>query len=76
MGNKIGVGKRAMVLSATLGRREWREGGGLMVTRVPLPCTCISINEQGIACLLFETQGGFIHECFKLGDPALNVRWE
>ena len=72
----VEVGKRAMVHPFSFGAREERTGGGVTTVRVAMPCVCESINEQGIACLAFTTNGGIIRECFKLGDPALDVRWK
>lgn len=72
----IAVGKRATVLPVIIGRFEERTKGGITTVRKPMPCVCESINEQGVACLAFTTRGGIIRECFRLGDPALDVRWE
>lgn len=72
----IKPGMRAIVQPVSFGAREERKGGGVTTLRVPMPCTCESINEQGIVTLLFKVRGGTIRECFKITDPALNVRWE
>ena len=69
------VGKRGMVVSRTLGQILDKGGKKLRTFYASKECTVESINEQGVVCLLFETKSGPVRECFKLGDPELDIEW-
>ena len=69
------VGQRGNVFAVTIGTVEDWKHGHVSSQKIALPCVCESINAQGIVCLAFETKGGIIHECFPVGDAALDVEW-
>lgn len=69
------IGQHGKVVSRTLGQMMDKGGKKIRTSYTPKECTVESINEQGIVCLVFQTRSGPVRECFKLGDPDLDVEW-